>query len=793
VVGQFLSHYRVIAPLGAGGMGVVYRAHDEQLDRDVALKVLPADALGDEAARVRLVREARLASKLNHPNICTIHEVGEAAPSAGSGQVVSFIAMELIEGQTLSARLAAGALPVAEAARYGQQLADALAHAHERGVVHRDLKSANVVITPEGRAKVLDFGLAKPLKPEALTEALTLSHHSLTALGAIVGTLAYMAPEQLRGQAADARSDIWALGVVLYEMAAGQRPFQGQTGYELSSAILTGTMPPLPAPAAALTDIVERCLAKEPEARFQQGREVTAALEALQSGDVGAPRPPRRPRTSRRWVLAATSVVAGLLVVLAALVGFDIGGLRSRLFAPARVITVAVLPFTGDPEREWFSDGLTEDMIAQLARLHPGRLHVIAFASVKRYKKSTLTPEQIAAELGGLDYVLEGSARREAKRDLIKAELVKVVDHTQAWSDSFERDTTDVRVVQSEVARSVAKALALELLPAEQARLSNARKVNPEAYDACIKGSQLWSKLTPADIDTAEKYFELALQKDPNYAPAHAGIAIVWIARNQMGLSPHAEAGSKARAAASRAVQLDDTSAEGHYALGLVLWLVDWDWERADAEVRRALDLNPSSAETRAGYSHFLMSAGRHDEAMAQIEQALRLDPFNGKVHGFYAVDLVWVRRYDDAVVEARKTLATWPDMWVARSGLYVALVGKRAYNELLTMDRQDNAGDRELEEAYERGYREAGWLGATKRLADVYATRFGKPNGVSAYLLATNYAYVGDTDRAIEWLERAVEANDPTLYGLTLPDFDTLRADPRFQAVLRRLHFPGQ
>src|SRR5512136_679445 len=325
--GTRLGPYVIEALLCAGGMGQVWWAHDTRLERDVALKVLPAEALGDDTARARLIREARLASKLNHPHICTIYEVGES-----DGQ--TFIAMELVEGQPLSARVAGGALPVEQILRYGQQMADALAHAHGRGVVHRDFKSANVVVTPDGQVKVLDFGLAKRMTGEELADATTVSRHSLTAPGVVAGTLAYMAPEQLKGQPADARSDIWALGVVLYELAAGQRPFQGQTGFELTSAILSQPVPAVPpAVPAPLAGVIERCLAKEPGERYQQGSEVRAALEAVAAGEMGAAWSAWRVvlHRRRRLLLGAAGGVLALLVVAALLIGFDVGGLRSRI------------------------------------------------------------------------------------------------------------------------------------------------------------------------------------------------------------------------------------------------------------------------------------------------------------------------------------------------------------------------------------------------------------------------------------------------------------------------------
>jgi serine/threonine-protein kinase len=810
VAGTRLGPYEIQCAIGAGGMGEVYKARDSRLERDVALKVLPAQALGDPTARARLLREARLASRLNHPHICTIYEVGEieappdSASSTGPGSSgslvasaggVAYIAMELVEGEPLSARVADGPLRIEQVVRYGEQLADALAHAHGRGVVHRDLKSANVVVTSEGQVKVLDFGLAKRLASGEPAEATTVLGQSLTAPGTVAGTLAYMAPEQLRGQPADARSDIWALGIVLYEMAAGRRPFQGQTGFELTAAILNQPVPALPGPVrSTLGGVVERCLAKDPGARYQGGSEVKAALEALASGR-GTARSPRWRTTAwrPRRLLGGTAAVLALLIAVVALFVLDLGGVRSRLTRRTSTIRLAVLPFanlSGDAQQEYVTDGLTQEMITQLGRLHPTSLSVIGRTSVMRYKKKDTPIDQIGRELG-VDYVLEGSARRQADRIRIAAELIKVGEQTQVWADTYERDLAAILTVQGHVAQSVAKALAVELLPAEQARLAIVRTINPEAYESYLKGTSLWQTLELADLDPAQRHFEQALEKDPSYAPAYSGLAFVWLVRQQFGFAPSSETGPKAKAAALRAVALDDQSAEAHEALASVLTWSEWNWAAAEREWKRALQLNPNAANAQAYYAHYLALMGRAVEGLSHSDLAVKLDPFNPLYHGLRGLVLVYLRRYDDALAAARAAISIRTDTRIAYSVIQVVYLCKGMRSEQLADQRLRIARDPERVAAFERGLAEGGYEGAQRAIADVLAARYEKGQYHSGVGVAMRYLDAGDKDRAIAWLYKAYDNREQELPYIGWPDMDPLRPDPRYQALLRRVGLP--
>jgi TolB-like protein/Flp pilus assembly protein TadD/predicted Ser/Thr protein kinase len=771
--------YRVVEEIGRGGMGIVCKAEDIRLQRCVALKFLPPHLSESEELKERFLIEARAAAALSHPNICIIHEVGESEGRP-------YIAMEYVEGETLRDRIRNGILKTEEAIDIVIQIAAGLGEAHRKGIIHRDIKSANIMVTDKGQAKVMDFGLAKLRGGSSLTKSQTT-----------LGTVSYMSPEQARGDDLDHRTDLWSLGVVIFEMFTGELPFKGDHDQTVIHSILhQAPKPPSKLRAglpAGLDEIVLQALAKKPAERYQTMEELREDLEAIAEGLK-----PLRARPARRRIFGIRKAYAYAgLGLVAILFGLNVGGLRNLILGHGRAtesaIRLAVLPFrnlTGDPGQEYLSDGLTDEMIAQIGRLHPQSLGVIGRTSVLRYKKSDTPIDQIGRELG-VGYVLEGSLRREGGRVRINAELIKVIDQTQAWADTYDRDMSGILALQSELSRRVAGALALKLLPAEQARLANVRAVAPEAYDAYLKGKHRIGTLTKGNLEIAEQYYSLALRLDPGFAAAWAGIARVWYIRAQMGIMPPGEATPKAKEAALKALALDDTEWEAHRALAAILTWTDWDWVAAEKEWNRMIELNPNDAEPLAGHSHFLMHMGRPDEAMAWIKKALELDPFNAKVQSFYAIDLLYLRRYDDAIAAARTALRIQPDAPVARSALYQAFFIKGTYDEALALDRQRVAGDRGLEEALERGFAEGSYAGSHKRLADAWAARFGKPGGVSAWTLASTYLHAGDKDRTFEWLERAYEERDGNMPYLGMPIWDSLRSDPRFQDLMRRMKLP--
>ena len=775
--------YSILEEIGHGGMGVVYKAEDLKLKRCVALKFLPPHLVDSPELKERFLIEAQAAAALSHPNICTIYEVGESEERP-------YIAMEYVEGETLRDRLKKGPLETAEALDIITQVAAGLGEAHGKGIIHRDIKSANIMVTNKGQAKVMDFGLAKLRGGSSLTKSQTT-----------LGTVAYMSPEQARGGDLDQRTDIWSLGVVLFETLTGKLPFRGDHDQTVIYSILHREPESLikarPGLAPELEHVVGQALAKKPADRYQTMEELLGDLEAVAEGLKPLK---ARPKPAVRKILGIRTayVYSTLTIVLALLLGLNVGGLRNRLLgraATAPAIRLAVLPFenlSGDPEQEYFSDGMTGEMIAQLGRLHPGSLSVIARTSVMRYKKTNTPIDQVGRELN-VGYVLEGSVQREGPRVQIRAELIKVRDQSQLWSDSIEREMSGVLALQNEVSQKVAGALALKLLPAEQARLANAPTVNAEAYDACLRGYHSYISMTKADLDTAEKYFQLALAKDPNYALAYAGLSLVWACRQQIGYVPPAEAGPKAMEAAQKAVALDGSSAEAHFALAGIMTWTTWNLKDADGEWKRAVELNPNYAECLASYSHYLMIMGRPEEAMRQIERAMKLDPYNVMVITFYAIDLYMARRYDEAVVQALKARELQPGSPIPISTLVFVYAAKGMEKETLAVVREyiNIYGIADLDAALDRGFKQGGFQGAMKTLAEKLVTPANQglvlPTDVLIYFLIA-----GDKKNSLEWVERGYEIHDPSMPYLRWPIYDLIRSEPRFQALLRRMGLQG-
>ena len=778
-VGDRLGHYVVTALIGEGGMGQVYRATDTKLHRTVALKVLNQS---DPDAHTRLLHEARASSALNHPHICAVYEVGEH-----DGR--PFIVMEHVDGEPLSEVIPADGLPTETVIRYGMQVADALAHAHALGIVHRDLKSLNVVVTPEGRAKVLDFGIATRVAGSEL-ETVTHSEAALRETGHIVGTLAYMAPEVLRGETADSRSDIWALGVLLFEMAMGRRPFIGASGAELTSAIMRDPPPPLPARIPrSIRVVAERCVAKEPGQRYQHISEVRAALETVETvGRPGAGRGEPGPQLSRRALLMA----GGVAVVFALLIGTRF--LRdSQRMPPGSgqipISSLAVLPLgnlMNDPEQAYFVDGMTEALIAELAQV--GDLKVISRTSVTRYAGSDQPLPQIARELG-VDAVVEGSVLRAGDEVRITAQLIHGATDEHIWAGTYERELADILRLQREVAGAIAVEIHGTLTRAGAARLSDAPAVNPGAHEEYLWGRYYWNRRSEANLYLAQEHFQKAIEADPDYAEAYAGLADTFTMLGVYGSLSGREGGDLAQAAALRALELDPESAQGHTALGYSLFSFEWDWAAAGQALRRGVELNPNDSAARNWYATFLMATGRTEEATVQMAAAKELDPLSPVINVGVALVDMFARRYDQAVEVARDLLSKIPDFGPARLTLARVYVLQNRLDEAaaeferLATQVESTENQAELAGVYAMLGRRAEALDILQRLEEP------APSGMPAVALA--WFRLGDSGETLRWLTRAREERSVMMVTLGSPYFDSLRDDPRLQDLIRGMRFP--
>jgi len=783
MTGSSLGHYTILGTLGMGGMGEVYRAHDPRLQRDVALKLLPAAVLDDDSANARLVREARAAAALNHPSICTVYDVGEA-----DGH--TYIAMELVEGRSLRDRATDGPLSMDEVLAYGVQMADALAHAHDRRIVHRDLKPANVMIADDGRLKVLDFGLAKRIEGHDRAAATTeLGPATLTTPGLLVGTLAYMSPEQLRGEPADARSDVWALGVVLYELASGRLPFQGHSPFEVSAEILHGPTPGLPpAVPPALRAIVARCLEKLPGHRYQRAAEVRAALEAAHTGRIALP---LRPRITRPW-LAGTGVVA---VAAAILVAMNVDGLRRGTpDGPRRLQSLAVLPLanlSGDAAQDYFADGMTEVLSTDLARL--GALtRVTARSSVLRFKGTSRPLSEVARELN-VDALVTGSVLRSGNRVSVTAQLLDPASGDQLWSNRYDRDLRDVLMLRNEIVAAIVEEIHAELSPQEATRLRSARPVVPEAFEAYLKGRFHWLRQTREDFDLAERYFQLALAMDPAYAVGYAGLSSVWMMRGDAGLQPAAETFPKAAAYMARALELDPEQAELYVLQANLKVVAEWDWPGAELAFRRTIAINPNFADARFFYADFLLAQKRTTEWEQQSERALALDPLNEFQRTYYGWQLNYLRRFDEAIPILRGLLPTGPNRAAIHLGLWGAYHGTARFAEAVAAAREYFAltGDTVFAPALGPGDPAAAYRAAMRRSAAALAAS-AENRHVPAIRVARLFAHAVDRAAALDWLEKAYANHEAPLSRLAVVwDWHGLHDQPRFQALLDRLQLP--
>jgi len=790
-VGLELGHYRIAEKIGAGGMGEVYRARDEHLARDVAIKVLPPGTLIDESARKHFRKEALILSQLNHPNVATIHDFD-------TQQGVDFLVMEYIPGITLSEKVAAGPLPEKEVLRLGVQLAEGLAAAHEHGVVHRDLKPGNLRVTSDGRLKILDFGLAKlwhPVTASAATE-------SLSETQAMAGTLPYMAPEQLLGGEIDARTDIHAAGSVLYEMATGKRPFAEVEPSQLIGAILgRSPVPPTmlnPRVSPELDRVIRKCLEKDPENRYQSAKELAVDLRRL--GVPSAGTPVRAAEPKKLGMIATAAMLLAVLLVAALVIAFYAGGWRDRALrqggAP-QIRSLAVLPlanFSHDPEQDYFADGMTEALITNLAKTADFR--VISRTSVMRYKGTQKPLPEIARELD-VDAVVEGSVQRSGSRVRITAQLIRGANDQHLWAESYERDLRDILGLQDEVANAIAQRVESKLSPKNQADRERARPVDPEAYEAYLKGIYYWNKRTPESLKKSAEYFQQAIAKDPGYAPAYASLAGFYMAASAYSVLTPEESFPKAKAAALKALEIDSSLAEAHAVLADYL-ANDHDWKAAETEYRRALELNPNSAQVHYWYGFaFLSPLGRYAEAISELQRARALDPLSLMINANLGNVFFQAGQYDQAIQQCLRTLEMDPHFTPAHFYLAWAYQGKGMFEEAIRemqkalADSDENGTDPQYLSQLARAYALAGKRPeALQTMAKL--NQLSEMTYVSSYDRATVYVALGQKNRALAELERAYEEHSERMIWLsTDPRFESLHSEPRFQDLLRRMNFP--
>jgi serine/threonine protein kinase/Tfp pilus assembly protein PilF len=777
LVGKVVSHYHVVQALGRGGMGIVYRAEDTILGRQVALKFLPGEVASDKPALERLLHEARSAATLNHPNICTIYEIGEYEGGR-------FIAMELMQGETLKHRLAAAPVELKTLLEFGAQIASGLEAAHSAGIVHSDIKPANIFITRLGQAKILDFGLAKAIRwPPHLSSAACSSDQStiddleLIGPGVVVGTADYMSPEQVRGQQLDARSDLFSFGVVLYEMATGARPFANYSGNSVYEAILNRQPPPAakmnPKLPHKLEEIIYKALEKDRGLRCQSAAELRADLQRL-----------KRDFDSVGVTAAATFVRRTKIVEMTT------AGKQNRA-----IDSLAVLPLenaSGDPDTEYLSDGIAETLINSLTQLR--KIRIVPRGVAFRYRGRAADTLQVGRELG-VRAVLAGRMVQRGENLTVSAELVDIDREAQLWGGRYDRKMQDLFALQEELATEISEKLRLRLTGDEKKELTKRKTQNNEAYRLVLRGQHSIVKWSFDGLRTGIGFCQQAIDLDPTYASAYAWLSAAYAAQSVFGFAAASEVFPRSRSAARKAIALDDTLAEAHFSSALVLIYNDWDFANAELQLKYALERNPDWPYTYHALSTLLAVQGRLEDSIVAANRAMDLEPLSWMLNFYLGFIYYIARRFDKAIEQISKALEIDPDnlanhRYLADAYVYASQPQKamEECERIIALGK----GVMSLQLPAAVTYSKLGQLSKVRELLD-QAEKAWKPDGRSSFFIAAAEARLGDNDKAFEWLERAFQERAGLLiYFKVHPMFDELRRDPRFEALARRIGIPG-
>src|SRR5579871_1466147 len=822
MVGKIVSHYRVLSVLGRGGMGIVYKAEDTRLGRTVALKFLPEEFANDRAAVERFRREARAVSALNHANICTLHDI-----DLSEGQ--PFLVMEFLEGQTLRERIHKQPLPLAELLELAIQIAEALDIAHTGRVVHRDIKPANIIITTRGQIKVMDFGLAKMETnrlternvPEPGKEASTVMMDTVTSPGSTIGTVAYMSPEQARGEDLDTRTDLFSFGVVLYEMATGKSPFQGANTAVTFVAILHD--PPVP-PAQLRPDlpaefdrIIHKAIEKDRDLRYQSAAEIRADLKRLKretdttrlivpaeqsrTALYPANHPSKRPSAhdSAPTVTivppAAPTPKINLRLAIAALIALIAiaSGTLYLLLRDKPLDSLAVLPFvnvSGDPGIEYLSDGIAESIINSMSQLP--KLSIRSFSSVAHYKSKDVNPQAVGQDLN-VQAVLTGRLIHRGDEYDVDAELIDVRHNRQIWGSQYHPKAADLQAIQEQIAEEISQKLRVQLNGEEKQRLTKAATGDTEAYQLYLQGRYHWNKRTLEDLEQSIDYFQQAIQKDPRYALAYAGQADAYALIADFNVLPAKEVLPKVKAAAGKALELDPSLAEAHTSLAWALFH-DWDWSGAENEFKRAIALNLSYSTAHSWYAEYLMALSRFDEALSEMNRAHELDPLSPVTNLAPGLRLYYSRQYPQAINQFQKTVAS-DALFVPAHGFLgrayeQAGVNRDAvaeYRKALDLSEGDTNELAALGHSYAVSHQEAEARKILQQLTDRSQQTYVQPTWVAVIHIG-----LGENDPAFDWLQRAYEDRSAWLVNLKVdPFFDPIRSDPKFVDLVRRVGLP--